>query len=166
MTHDHQPSIHHPCLPTIHCHLVVHWWHCGLLLTPLLGRCSIYRMPSLACAAAAAVRRQQACGQGDVATGAGAGTSAGAAPADALDLGSTFYMLNPSGDLASTQAAFEERFASLPGWEVCGPPCLGRSHEWGFDRCSEGQGCLRRLVKVTISDCWGLLWAGAQTFRQ
>lgn len=75
-------------------------------------------MPSLACAAAAAVRRQQACSQGAAATEASGRASAGAAAADALDLGSTFYMLNPSGDLASTQAAFEERFASLPGWEV------------------------------------------------
>jgi hypothetical protein len=65
------------------------------------------------------VRRQQAACQGAAATGADSGPAAGAASTGALDLGSTFYMLNPSGDLAMTQAAFEERFASLPGWEVC-----------------------------------------------
>lgn len=102
----------------IHCHLVVHWWQCGLLSSSLPNCCSIYRMPSLACAAAAAVRRQQACGQGAAAIGAAGGASAETACVNALDLGSTFYMLNPSGDLASTQAAFEERFTSLPGWEV------------------------------------------------
>lgn len=87
-------------------------------------------MPSLACAAAVAERRRQAAcgsknsgGDGNGKHG-GAGGSSGdcsagiAAPAAALDLGSTFYMLNPSGDLTMTQATFEERFASLPGWEV------------------------------------------------
>ena len=59
-------------------------------------------MPSLAAAAAVAVRQRQAV----------AGASLG------LDLASTFYVLNPSGDLAATQAAFEERFVSQAAWEV------------------------------------------------
>jgi separase len=80
----------------------------------------MYRMPSLACAAAVAVRRQQASRQGSTTAKVDGNAAAGPAPAGALDLGSTFYMLNPSGDLASTQAAFEERFASVPGWEVWG----------------------------------------------
>lgn len=88
-------------------------------------------MPSLACAVAVAERRRRAAapagrdsdagGGGGVdfdGSGSGRRGAAAVASAAALDLGSTFYMLNPSGDLAMTQAAFEERFASLPGWEV------------------------------------------------
>lgn len=74
--------------------------------------CRIYRMPSLAAACAVAERRRQAEGGG---IGIGGGGGGGGA---ALDLASTFYMLNPSGDLAATQAAFEERFSSQAGWEV------------------------------------------------
>ncbi len=36
----------------------------------------------------------------------------------AVDLSSTVYMLNPGGDLMSTQAAFETFFASQPTWQV------------------------------------------------
>jgi hypothetical protein len=35
-----------------------------------------------------------------------------------VDLGSTVYMLNPSGDLASTQAEFADTFRRQPGWQV------------------------------------------------
>eukprot|EP00887_Chlorella_sp_A99_P003555 scaffold7.g3555.t1 len=58
----------------------------------------LYRCPSLPCAAASARR------------------CAGQAAAVA-DLRSTYYALNPSGDLAATQSAFQDWFARLRGWE-------------------------------------------------
>ena len=35
-----------------------------------------------------------------------------------VDVGSTVYMLNPSGDLATTQAEFADTFRQQPGWQV------------------------------------------------
>lgn len=35
-----------------------------------------------------------------------------------VDLSSTFYALNPSGDLATTQATFQDWFRGMKGWEV------------------------------------------------
>ena len=35
-----------------------------------------------------------------------------------VDLASTFYALNPSGDLAATQATFQDWFRGMRGWEV------------------------------------------------
>jgi len=35
-----------------------------------------------------------------------------------IDAGDAFYLLNPDGDLAPTQAAFERWFASLRGWQA------------------------------------------------
>jgi len=35
-----------------------------------------------------------------------------------VDPYNTFYLLNPSGDLGSTQAAFEDWFKNQKGWEV------------------------------------------------
>ena len=71
-------------------------------------------MPSLACAAAAAV------------TGAHVPDAAPSRPAAAqvatkgalVDLRSTYYMVNPSGDLPATQATFQELFQKQAGWQV------------------------------------------------
>lgn len=76
---------------------------------PRLSDGRLYRCPSLACAAASGARRRSS----------GAGGGEGSAAPD-VDLGSTFYALNPSGDLASTQSAFQDWFARLAGWEVRG----------------------------------------------
>ena len=35
-----------------------------------------------------------------------------------MDLASTFYVLNPGGDLADTQSCFEDWFAKQLGWQV------------------------------------------------
>ena len=40
-----------------------------------------------------------------------------------IDAGDAFYLLNPDGDLAPTQAAFERWFASLRGWQARPPHC-------------------------------------------
>ena len=39
----------------------------------------------------------------------------------AVDLSSTFYLLNPGGDLPETQHCFEKWFSSELAWEVRGP---------------------------------------------
>lgn len=46
--------------------------------------------------------------------------SGGPAEAEALiiDTTDTYYLLNPDGDLAPTQRAFEKWFSSLHGWQV------------------------------------------------
>ena len=62
-------------------------------------------MPSLACAAASRATSR--------------------APPLA-DFSSAFYALNPGGDLAETQRAFEAWFRRLPGWEVRGGRRLAR----------------------------------------
>ncbi|PRW58029.1 Regulator of spindle pole body duplication [Chlorella sorokiniana] len=61
---------------------------------PGLLRQRMYRMPSLICAAASA-HRASTC----------------------VDLSSTFYALNPSGDLADTQSAFQDWFGGMRGWQ-------------------------------------------------
>jgi hypothetical protein len=46
-----------------------------------------------------------------------------------VDLSSTFYALNPGGDLEATQATFQTWFAGMRGWEVrrgCGLPAAGQ----------------------------------------
>ncbi|GAB4818181.1 hypothetical protein N2152v2_005227 [Parachlorella kessleri] len=60
---------------------------------PGLQQQRIYRIPSLPCAAASTKRSQRS-----------------------VNLGSTFYSLNPSGDLSSTQSTFQDWFATLR-WE-------------------------------------------------
>jgi hypothetical protein len=40
-------------------------------------------------------------------------------------MASTFYMLNPGGDLPATQAAFETLFTGQPQWRVGFPRSLG-----------------------------------------
>ena len=118
--------------------------------------CRLYRMPSLACAAASAQRTADTTNR--------CGLSAPARPSIAspsrcrssplpracippflpscilppppptpsrpvpccccsgagggVDLSSTYYALNPSGDLAATQAAFQDWFRGMRGWEV------------------------------------------------
>ena len=68
--------------------------------------CSVFRMPSLACAIAVAARREsEAAGELAVAS-------------CLVDVANTFYTLNPSGDLVSTQRSFETWFAGIRGWEV------------------------------------------------
>ncbi len=66
------------------------------------GSCRVYRIPSLPCAAASAQRSLRS-----------------------VDLSSTFYSLNPSGDLSSTQSAFQDWFARLH-WEVGYDAAQGR----------------------------------------
>eukprot|EP00873_Tetraselmis_striata_P017910 jgi/Tetstr1/438174/TSEL_026775.t2 len=63
---------------------------------------AIYRTPSLACAAAL-----------------GAAQSGRDASAGLVDIASTFYLLNPSQDLAPTQTQFEAMFLAQHGWEGC-----------------------------------------------
>ena len=70
-------------------------------------------MLSLACVGAALERRHQQDARGrpghDLAL-------------PRVDVGDAYYLLNPDGDLAPTQAAFERWFASLRGWQVCKRP--------------------------------------------
>ena len=48
-------------------------------------------------------------------TAAGELTAAGVLTIDAAD---AYYLLNPDGDLAPTQRAFEKWFSSQHGWQV------------------------------------------------
>lgn len=69
----------------------------------------MYRIPSLACAAAVAAR--QVSSPADVAGQA-------VHTATTVDMSSTVYMVNPAGDLSSTQATFEETFRQQESWQV------------------------------------------------
>ena len=76
--------------------------------------CRMFRTMSLACVGAALERR---CHIGIDPS------QEGRRPADApvppcIDAGDAYYLLNPDGDLAPTQAAFERWFASLRGWQA------------------------------------------------
>jgi hypothetical protein len=101
-------------------------------------------MPSLACAAASALRRPAApaAPAGDAAhrdcspsrdPRAGLRAPAAARPAPAgerakrgaplrVDAREAVYLLNPSGDLPATQAAFEPWFRRQPGWQARARP--------------------------------------------
>lgn len=46
-----------------------------------------------------------------------------------VDLSSTFYALNPSGDLADTQSAFQDWFSGMRGWQVRG--CAAEAEKGG-----------------------------------
>ena len=59
-----------------------------------------------------------------------------------------YFLLNPSGDLESTQAAFEEMFKSQHGWEV------------GFFCDSLERGVLFKSVSFVFLSKPGLLRAG------
>lgn len=102
-------------------------------------------MPNLACAAASALRRQAApapaaslgcdaeAGLGsDAASGCcgmllgedkpvaemHAGAAGGGVQPLHVDVREAVYLLNPSGDLPATQAAFEAWFGQQPGWQA------------------------------------------------
>jgi separase len=88
---------------------------------PGLAGQRLYRLPALPCAAAAQLGRRAAQQARRDGPSGGAPPGAPAEPAAAaavqVDLSSAFYALNPSGDLTATQAAFEEWFRRLEGWE-------------------------------------------------
>lgn len=65
-----------------------------------------FRVPSLATAAAMLERTPPA--------------APGSRALGTLDPGDAYYLLNPDGDLAPTQRAFEGWFQSMEGWEVRG----------------------------------------------
>lgn len=71
----------------------------------------VYRVPSLSAAAASVAAAQAAAAQ------AAAAAAAAALAARPVDLERTWYVLNPSGDLPSTQQTFQGWFAGTPGWE-------------------------------------------------
>ena len=83
-----------------------------LLCAGHMGR--VYRVPSLACAWAVLAAPATS------AQGRGLGATSG------IDPRSAYYLLNPSGDLATTQAAFQDWFAHQQGWQV--RPCRCRPH--------------------------------------
>ncbi|KAA6417398.1 MAG: cell division-associated BIMB-like, partial [Trebouxia sp. A1-2] len=75
---------------------------------PSLKQLRIYRAPSLACAAAVAARQPSAAED----------SSADAArEVTAVNMASTVYMVNPAGDLSTTQATFEETFRQQHTWQ-------------------------------------------------
>ena len=91
-------------------------------------------MPSLACAAASALRRPAA-PAGDAAPRgcspprdaraglrAPAGERAKRGAPLRVDAREAVYLLNPSGDLPATQAAFEPWFRRQPGWQARARP--------------------------------------------
>ncbi len=79
---------------------------------PCAGR-RIFRMLSLACVGAALERRHH---DGDVSRRDECRQVDTVPPC--IDAGDAYYLLNPDGDLAPTQAAFERWFASLRGWQA------------------------------------------------
>ena len=80
-----------------------------MAVTLVDGGCRIYRAPSLACAAAVAARQPSAL----------EGSSAdGPKEATAVNMANTVYMVNPAGDLSTTQATFEETFRQQHTWQV------------------------------------------------
>lgn len=72
-------------------------------------------MPALACASAAASMRQHASSEANAASACSDASAAG------VSLRSTFYVVNPSGDLPSTQSTFEDWFHEQAGWQVVPP---------------------------------------------
>lgn len=67
-----------------------------------------------------------------------------------VDLRSTVYMLNPSGDLSATQAAFETLFRRQPDWQVrlvvsSSRPRVGRRIEGLEEGWSGGEVGVRQL---------------------
>lgn len=98
-------------------HLVTHVVTCCIgtaefiymAVTLVENGCRIYRAPSLACAAAVAARQPSAAED----------SSADAArEVTAVNMASTVYMVNPAGDLSTTQATFEETFRQQHTWQV------------------------------------------------
>ena len=78
-------------------------------------------MPSLACACYSS--EQQAL-QRAVGVHGPAPRAVAAEQHAAVNIASTLYMLNPSGDLPTTQAAFQALFAGQQTWQVSGCTCF------------------------------------------
>lgn len=74
----------------------------------------MYRAPSLACAAAVAARQPLA---------AEKPSADSQMQATVVNMANTVYMVNPAGDLSSTQATFEETFRQQQTWQVLIPIC-------------------------------------------
>ena len=102
---------------TLATHLVMHLVMCFISMAEFVymavtlfdAGCRIYRAPSLACAAAVAARQPSA------PEGSSADT---AREAPAVNMAHTVYMVNPAGDLSTTQATFEETFRQQHTWQV------------------------------------------------
>ncbi|CAL8470074.1 g9616 [Coccomyxa elongata] len=140
---------------------------------PMLQEQGIYRAPSLACACAIAARNAQDCTPSLFAyCSRQAGSEACIAEQrrsdgpKAVDVHDAVYMLNPSGDLASTQATFQEFFQQQPGWQgTAGAPGLpaaelaaALTQRQVFVYCGHGGGqqhlpgrALRRLPRCAAS---------------
>lgn len=93
------------------------------LVTIIACCCRMTRMPSLACAAAAAAALPKH-GSGEQAPAGSAHAAENAGAATSVNLSSTFYMVNPSGDLPSTQASFQGWFQQQANWQVRQCRCL------------------------------------------
>ena len=92
----------------------------------------MYRAPSLACACAIAARNAvdsspSLCAESSRQAGSEACSAEQCSThgPKAVDVHDAVYMLNPSGDLAATQATFQEFFQQQPGWQVCPWKFLG-----------------------------------------
>lgn len=88
------------------------FWHCSSSFKGLKKEicfCSVWRMPSLHCGAHTALSQSQSCDR----KGEDASNTQ-----PSIDLTSTFFMLNPGGDLTSTQTTFEACFKNQKDWEV------------------------------------------------
>ena len=105
---------------------------------PAAHLCRFYRMPSLVCASAAASRHNLAaaatddslasCQSANHQASSSCNEQQRAAPSVAqacctgasisVDISRTFYLVNPSGDLTSTQRQFEQTLAGQRGWQV------------------------------------------------
>ena len=87
----------------------------------------MYRAPSLACACAIAARTAVGCSPSANSAGATEKASSKAELAEqevhggeehSVDVHDAVYLLNPSGDLASTQSTFQQLFQQQEGWQV------------------------------------------------
>ena len=89
---------------------------------PLLRSLAVSRLPCAAFLGSCerAKLRMQASGGGG--GGSAASKASAAAGACSARFGDGYYVLNPAGDLARTQATFGQRFASLPWEGVSGEP--------------------------------------------
>ncbi len=101
------------------------FWLVGGFIALCMGCYRMYRAPSLACACAIAAR-----GCSPYADSSGASEQAyseaqcaeqpaSCGPLSSVDVHDTVFMLNPSGDLASTQSTFQQLFQQQHGWQVC-----------------------------------------------
>ena len=77
--------------------------------------CRIFRQPSLACAAAAGIKQQQ---QPESVSDPHAPASQSAVLLRSVQLHSTYYLVNPAGDLPETEEAFAGWFQEQLGWQA------------------------------------------------